>query len=233
MAARLASSYDTHVVSVLGFAGSPAPTEQLSIKAIVRDLEEYLAGRGLDDVTLVGHSVGGMVAMQTALGSERIERLVLVDSLPFTAGLFMPGTTPEMATQSAELLRARMKSMPRDSFVAQQRIGLKNLSAVPSFVETLAHWSGTSDQSAVADVLCDLLAVDLRDDLESIPASIDVIAAWESAMPVGRDAVASMYESQYAGHDDTVVTVVEGARHFIMVDQPAAFQSALLAALQR
>ena len=65
-----------------GFGGTPRPdglTSMAGLAALYRDLLDRL---GLDDVTVIGNSIGGWIAAELALlGSARIGRLVLVDAV--------------------------------------------------------------------------------------------------------------------------------------------------------
>ena len=54
-----------------------------------------------------------------------------------------------------------------------------------------------------------------------------VLAAWDAAMPVPKAAIEALFQRQYAGLPAGEVRVVEDAFHFLMIDQPSAFESAL------
>ena len=59
-----------------------------SYDAMLEDLEAFLDEQGLEKTTLIGHSMGGKVAMKFACShSERVERLVVVDILPIHMGM--------------------------------------------------------------------------------------------------------------------------------------------------
>jgi len=227
---RFGDDFEIHVVGVRGFAELPA-SHALTIAAIADDLATYLVDQDLKDVVIIGHSVGGMIAMQTANQSDRVGELVLVDSLPFTAGLFVPGITPDAATAMADSLRTAMKSTPEDAFRAQQRAGLAIYTKTASFLPTLIEWSDASDVSAVTDIYTDLFATDYRAALATIDAPIHVLAAWDESMNVPREQLASIFTGQYAMHANTSLTVIGNTLHFIMVDQPDAFAGALLRVL--
>ncbi len=78
---RLAEHYDVLAPDLLGHGESAKPHGDYSLGAyanVVRDLLEVL---GMGPATIVGHSLGGGIAMQFAYQFiERCERLVLVDS---------------------------------------------------------------------------------------------------------------------------------------------------------
>ena len=72
-----------HVIApdLLGHGSSAKPRGDYSLGAHACGIRDLLAGLGHDRVTLVGHSLGGGVAMQFAFQfPERIERLALVSA---------------------------------------------------------------------------------------------------------------------------------------------------------
>lgn len=66
---------------LLGHGGSDKPRADYSVAAYANGMRDLLAVLGIDRVTLVGHSLGGGVAMQFAYQfPDRTERLVLVST---------------------------------------------------------------------------------------------------------------------------------------------------------
>ena len=66
---------------LLGHGGSDKPRADYSVAAYANGMRDLLAVLDIDKVTLVGHSLGGGVAMQFAYQyPERVERLALVSS---------------------------------------------------------------------------------------------------------------------------------------------------------
>jgi pimeloyl-ACP methyl ester carboxylesterase len=79
----LAGSHDVVALDLPGFGGSEIPSD-LSGDAYPRILGRFLDALGLDQVALVGHSLGGaVVSAFAAARPERVGRLVLVDSAGF------------------------------------------------------------------------------------------------------------------------------------------------------
>ncbi|WP_180114220.1 alpha/beta fold hydrolase [Acinetobacter sp. YH12063] len=61
---------------------SPQSTE-MDYREMANDVLETLDAIGIDKFSVIGHSMGGKVAMQLALISERVEQLVVLDIAPF------------------------------------------------------------------------------------------------------------------------------------------------------
>ncbi len=82
---RLADSYHVKAVNLFGYGRTPAwPADRPQTLADLAALVEAVVPDGAQDIALVGHSLGGSVAMQVAadLGS-RVSRLVLIEPNPF------------------------------------------------------------------------------------------------------------------------------------------------------
>ena len=64
-----------------GFGGTPRPAGLDSIASLARVYAQMLDDLGLDDVTVVGNSIGGWIAAEIALlASPRVSGVVLVDA---------------------------------------------------------------------------------------------------------------------------------------------------------
>src|SRR5206468_2249429 len=79
--ADLAQDATVIAPDMLGHGESAKPRGDYSLGAYASGVRDLLAYLGRDTATIVGHSLGGGVAMQFAYQfPERVERLVLVDS---------------------------------------------------------------------------------------------------------------------------------------------------------
>lgn len=94
-----------------GFGHSSAPetalrTAEDGLRFFVEPVEELLSALGPEPMTLVGHSLGGLVALELALrGRVPVERLVLVDSM---------GLGPEMGRASRLFFHAGPERVARN-----------------------------------------------------------------------------------------------------------------------
>ncbi len=99
VALRLASDYTVIAPDLIGHGESATPRGDYSLGAHAAAIRDLLAGIGVDRATLVGHSLGGGVAMQFFWQfPQRTERLVLVSSgglgrevSPILRGAALPG----------------------------------------------------------------------------------------------------------------------------------------------
>lgn len=228
-AARYDEHFDIHVVTVAGFAGiPPAATGNGVIVPAARALAAYLEDEGLEDAVLVGHSIGGQIVLLAAReAGGRVGHVVAVDSLPFLAGLYMPGATPEQAAARGSSMGAQLAALPADAFLAQARAGYPALAKTAAFHARLAEWAAASDQATAAVAMAESMGGDWRADLADIAAPVTVLMAWDPAMPAPEETLRGLYRAQYAALPRADIRVVRDSFHFIMVDQPAAFHTEL------
>ena len=118
----LARSYRVVAPDLLGHGASDKPRADYSLPAYANGMRDLLGVLGIERVTLVGHSLGGAVAMQFAYQfPERCERLVLVGTggisrqvTPLLRAATLPGAElllralrlPTMGWQLGALVRA-------------------------------------------------------------------------------------------------------------------------------
>ena len=82
VAVRLAEQFHVFAVDQRNHGQSPHSTE-MSYPLMAEDVNELLVARGLESVSLVGHSMGGKVAMQFALQFPgKVEKLLVEDMSP-------------------------------------------------------------------------------------------------------------------------------------------------------
>lgn len=68
-----------------GFGASPLPRERITIPGYARLLDRLFETLGIDAAAVVGNSMGGLIAAETALQHpQRVERLVLVSAAGLT-----------------------------------------------------------------------------------------------------------------------------------------------------
>ncbi|MFT4901514.1 MAG: esterase [Lentimonas sp.] len=75
----LQKRFDVHVLDLRNHGSSPH-TETMRWNELTSDVKRYLQDNGLNEVCLMGHSLGGKIAMKFACDySKRVRKLVVVD----------------------------------------------------------------------------------------------------------------------------------------------------------
>lgn len=84
IARPLAEQFEVHCLDLRNHGRSPR-ADSMAFGAMAADVEEYLRDRGIERAHILGHSLGGKVAMQLALTAPaRVEKLVVADIAPVT-----------------------------------------------------------------------------------------------------------------------------------------------------
>jgi pimeloyl-ACP methyl ester carboxylesterase len=230
-AALQADHVQCHIVTLPGFAGVPsaADASQDAWLADMRDrLLAYVGSRKLRHPVVVGHSLGGFLALQMAIKQPNtFERVVVVDSLAFLGAVQNPSATAESVKPVAEAMRARMRSQDDASYRAGVSATLKGLVHDPRRVETLTAWGNASDRAITSEAMYEMMTTDLRGELGEIKVPVLVLGAWAAYAPYGstKESTAAIYKAQYDKLAGVRIEMSEGGYHFLMWDDPQWLQS--------
>ena len=84
-----------------------------------------------------------------------------------------------------------------------------------------------SDRKTVADAVYELMVTDLRPELGRIKAPVEVVYAYDALFGVPAERVDAMYRQAYASTPKIHSTRIDDSFHFVMLDQPERFSSAV------
>ena len=222
--ARYKDRFECHVLTVAGFAGVPrGPAPMLDR---VRDgLAGYIRAHKLDHPVIIGHSLGGFIALDLAAKYPELPgSLVIVDSYPFLAGVDDPKATPASARENAAQMRQYMGAQTQDMYERFVKSGLATRLMVEkeSDFDKITAWGLASDPTAVTDAMAELYAGDLREDVAKIKVPTLVFGAWIGYKQfTDRARTEANLLSQYAKLAGVQIEITDAAHHFIMWDDPA------------
>lgn len=208
-----------HIVQLPGFAGAPAVRTEAFLDDMRDRLLAYVEARGLQKPVIMGHSLGGVLAMKAALlRPQGFSHLIIVDSLPFLGGL--RGASPEAAKAMAADMRERMGRATPEQWKAGARQSAQGMSRDPARVAQVAGWSEASDQLTSAQAMSELWATDLRPSLPRLSLPTLVLGAWAAYEPMGStlESTRRIFEQQYAGTPRLTLAMSERGYHFLMWD---------------
>ena len=229
IAPLIAKDHRVILVQVNGFGGD-APGENLKpglLDGVVADLHGYLAARKLAKVEVIGHSMGGLLALMLAKAHpENVGKLMIVDSLPFIGEIFVPGATVAMLAPQAGALRDRMAAQygkPQDP--AANAAVAAGQALTPAARAKVAGWIASADPRVTAEALYEDMTTDLGPDMASVTAPITMVFPWSDALP--KERAEAVYRTAYAKAPNVTFVDMGGSGHFVMLDQPAAFAAAV------
>lgn len=224
----LSATHRLHLVQVAGFAGEPvgAPAGQV-IAPLVDELAAYIEANHLNHPAIIGHSMGGLTGLMLARTHPGdVGKLMIVDALPFYSVLFGPQATAANVEPQARALRDQISALDDASFAGQQQGAMARLVKTPAARERVVQWSLASDRATVAEAMYEVMTTDMRPEVANISVPVTVVYAYDAAMGP-ETMVDGLYRGAYQAAPQVSFVRVDGSFHFIMLDQPAAFQAAV------
>jgi len=223
--AHFSDHYECHVLSLAGFAGTP-PREDSGpvLESVRQELVAYIRQHNLAHPIIVGHSLGGFLALDLAAKNPELPgQLVIVDSLPFLVGIMKPGATADDAKQFATGASASFSQMNPEAYAQMIRGGPNGsiMASGSADLDRIIAWGLASDPATVSRAMRELYSADLRPSLSIIKCPALVLAAWIGYAPYSsHQFVEKTYGGQYAGLKGVRLAITDTARHFIMLDDP-------------
>lgn len=229
-AARMAQQRRLHLVSVRGFGdlSAGANADGAIMSAVAGEVRRYIAEAGLTRPAIIGHSMGGQVALRVAADApDRIGRVMTVDASPFFPALISPGATVGDVEPIAQVAYQAVQFLGDEALRSRGRsLGLELGGAADAVFESMG-WQG-GDRRVLAQALYEVMTVDLRHRLPDIAAPVTVVYGWSPDEASPRSRADSLFRGAYASLPrPAVFERIEGAEHMVMIDQPTRFLAAV------
>ncbi len=213
------SHFRTYAFDLIGFGDTYQRAIEPSISAYAEQVIRFLDALGIERITLVGHSMGGMVSLKTAIEHpERIDRVVTVG-----APIVGSSLAPLLKLTAFRPIARGMDALPT---LTQRlfRYFLKEANE-QDMLEILADSIKPTADSVRASVRS-MMRTDLRPDLPRLRVPSLVIHGTRDdiVMPsqidvIRRAVTTSPYLRQLS---------IQGSRHFPWADQPDVFHPSLM-----
>ncbi|MBJ8345042.1 alpha/beta fold hydrolase [Antrihabitans sp. YC2-6] len=230
---HLAEKYTVIAPDLLGHGRSDKPRADYSVAAYANGMHDLLAVLGIDTATIVGHSLGGAVAMQFAYQyPQKVDRLVLVSTSGVTKDIhaLLRVTSVPLVSQSLRLLGlpgAKLATGMVGSALARLRRTALLPDALGDTSDLLRMLGGTTDPTAFLAFLKTLRAVvDWRGQAitlldrcylnEHIPVQI-IWGAKDSVFPVSHAYLA------HTAMPGSRVEIFNRTGHYPFLDDPVKF----------
>ena len=220
---RLRDSHVVYVVTLAGFDGRPAVPGELMKQALL-SLKGLILTQKLDRPVLIGHSIGGVLALALAQNEPRlVSGVISIDGLPV-----FPGTETMPAEQRPAMvasIKSSMTGLDQQQFASQRLQYMRDIGVIdPAMAERLAKLSSRSDPAATAEYMAETLMIDLRPKLARISVPVLLMSPYNAADGAARKLSeadkTAYYQSLMTGTPRVEVVSISPARHFAMFDQP-------------
>jgi pimeloyl-ACP methyl ester carboxylesterase len=224
-----------HLVQVKGFAGtSPGANAEGPVAApVAEEVARYIEAMGLRKPAVVGHSMGGTIALMTAARHpERVGRVMVVDMVPFMGALFgPPGATPNSVRPVADQIRTAMRGPPSAAGEAQLKTMIDGMVRTEAMRPVALADSQASDRTTSANAFHELITTDLRPELARITAPTTVLYVRPPTAPVSAEQMDALYRTSFTGLEGVQLKRIPDSWHFIQWDAPERFNRELRAFL--
>lgn len=231
---QFSGSHAVYVVTPAGFDGRP-PVAGNPVDATRDAIVELVTSRKLAKPVLVGHSLGGTLALSIATRHPELPAAVVsIDGLPIFPGT--EGMAPEQRAQSAQALRARGGGTPAPLFGRQQQQYMRTIGSIDMHkADDMARLMARSHPPTVSAFTAGMMELDLRRQLSKMKAPVLLLAPYFDADSGQHNISEAMkvdyYRKLMSEAPSVEVVPVSPSRHFAMIDQPDKVAEAIRAFL--
>ncbi|RZJ03214.1 MAG: alpha/beta hydrolase [Brevundimonas sp.] len=232
----LKGRYRIHRLHVQGFAGAPPEDNAQGRVAagVAQDLSRYIREQHLDKPVVIGHSMGGTIAlMLAARHPDQVGKLMVVDMIPFMGAMFGgPDATAQSVAPVADMIYQSMAGSPREQYLAQAEAAVTGMIATESKRAGPLEDTRNSDQRVSSASFRELITTDLRPELSRITAPTEVLYVKFNDARMTNETTDAIYQASYSTLPNVQLKRIDDSAHFIMLDQPDRFLAEVNAFLE-
>lgn len=227
---RLDDRYRVHLVTVRGFGPHAAGANASGAVSgpAAEEIRRYIREARLERPALIGHSLGGQIALRIAAAEgRRIDRVMVVDAAPFFPSLISDGARAQDVEPIARIAYSALMLLGDEALKSQGTVMGADLGGASDALFGTLGWQD-GDRRVLAQGLYEVMTTDLRGRLRDITAPVTVVYGWSPDERNPRAQVDALFRAGYRGlRRPARFERIEGAEHMVMVDQPARFQAAV------
>ena len=231
-AAHFSNGHTCYVLTLPGFAGQPPIAGKDILGTVVNQLADYIRENHLSKPVIIGHSLGGWVALDFGIQYPDLAGgLVIVSSAPFLPALAMsPSISVDSAAKIGMQIKNGMSGQNPAQVAAGQKMYLPTMIRDSARIEEVAAMAARSDQPTQGEVMYELFSRDLRPSMGQIRCPVLALQDWSAYKAYGSTAasVKANLEDQYkdlsrTGGATLTIAINDSSKHFIMYDEPQWF----------
>jgi non-heme chloroperoxidase len=224
----LSSKYHVIAIDMRGHGESSKPENGYRIHRLSTDVHEFLAAKGLKDVTLAGHSMGCSViwGYWELYGSERVSKLVLIDQMPMITA--NPNWSEQEKTDAGAIFDKNSLYDITNALAGPDGVKTTEGFIVGMFTKQYprdeVNWVVQQNlklpRAYAARLLYDHATNDWRDVIKRINVPTLVVGGkaslvgWKSQQWIG---------TQIPGARTVIFEEAEGGNHFMFMENPTKF----------
>jgi len=199
----------------LGGHGDTQPILNPSISGEVERLHQFLAENDITYPTLVGHGLGGMVALEYTLDNPaKVHRLIVIDSAP-----------RQMADAAQKKAIAQELLDDYDSFVANKYLVM---GPDPDITEEVVDMALRTDSATFISLLLNSFDYDMTPRLHTLTVPMLVVGS-ELLFPSADDSQNILHQIGFAHAPSLSFKRMGLTGHYVMMERPAYTASVLMA----
>lgn len=224
---QLAQRYSVYALTLSGFDGIPYSINGDPFAAFSQDFWTLLNTRKIVRPAVIGHSLGGTLAIALAeQHPDRLRGILALDGLPVFPTLAQADASAR--TKAAQQAAAQIAAQTRDQVVAYETNYMRQIGTLnAALIAPTAALEARSDPRAIASWLSADLEHDLRPELGQITIPFVELMPYAQPSPYTQAQTLAFYQSLVAGAPHVTVVPIPDARHFAMLDQPQAVDDAI------
>ncbi|MTI21463.1 alpha/beta hydrolase, partial [Fulvivirga sp. RKSG066] len=212
---QLEGEFENHFISYAGFNGHE-PIGFPWYDQVKQGLLEYVVTSDLKEIIIIGHSMGGNLAVELAAEfPDRVSKTILIDALPCMREIMMPGV-PVSQLQYESPYNTNMLNMDDAQFAQMLGNMAMYMTTQSDKVDILKQWMLEADRKTYVYGYTDLLKLDLRETLSNIKSPTLIVGA---SFP-DKNVVSKNFSDQYAKLSNKQIEIADDSKHFVMFDQP-------------
>ncbi len=220
----LKSDFQCHVIQIAGFAGKAPFKSDNYLSNLKDEIAEYIKSNNLGKVIIVGHSMGGFLALWIASEYPNIvSKIVSVDGVPYLPAIYNTGATPESQIETAK----KMYNYDNDFAQSKNKLTDEQLTQIfasmtirEDKIPILLNWSKSSDVRTLNQTMFEMMITDIREDVKKIEVPVLVFGAWIAYKGYGatKESAYKLYKLQFKNVSDCKIELTNKGKHFIMWD---------------
>jgi pimeloyl-ACP methyl ester carboxylesterase len=209
--ANFEEKFTCYTLTMAGFAEAK-PQPNATFTNWESSIVNYIKENKIEKPILVGHSMGGGLALAIAADyPELIQKIIVVDALPCLPALMNSTFKTKEKTDCTAMIN-QMTSATNEQFYQMQKMAVSRLVVATSKQELVVDWSIKSDRRTFAEMYCDFSNTDLREKIKTIKCpSLILLESYFSNMK-------PEIEAQYKNLKNAELHYSNKGLHFIMYD---------------